>query len=230
MADCAGGPPPTGTSKGGPPAGSILYFRNRPSGEDTPAEPWGTWFYDNWRNWSIGAAGGNGPYVLFSVAENDMLAATRAGLAGLGALPLVPEQRDLWSGNVLIDDPGEVGVLDWEDAEPRGLPAVDLLYLLADIAFMYDGAFASGRFLESYRASRDATTFTGGISAEALARYSAALGLDASALRPLRLLAWLPHAAWEYRQLVEARGSRAARQEVLASRFVQLWREELGAG
>jgi hypothetical protein len=65
----------TGTSKGGPPAGSILYFRNRPSGEDTPAEPWGTWFYDNWRNWAIGAAGGNGPYVLFSVAENDMLAA-----------------------------------------------------------------------------------------------------------------------------------------------------------
>ena len=65
----------TGASKAGPPVGSILYFRNRPSGEDTPAEPWGTWFYDNWRDWSIGQAGGNGPYVLFAVAENDMLAA-----------------------------------------------------------------------------------------------------------------------------------------------------------
>lgn len=65
----------TGTGKGGPVAGSILYFRNRPTGEDTPAEPWGTWFYDNWRFWAIGAAGQNGPFVVMSVTETDMLAA-----------------------------------------------------------------------------------------------------------------------------------------------------------
>jgi hypothetical protein len=65
----------TGTSKAGPPTGSILYFRNRPTGEDTPAELWGTWFYDNWRNWGIGTTGGNGPFVLLPVAEIDMLAA-----------------------------------------------------------------------------------------------------------------------------------------------------------
>lgn len=65
----------TGTGKGGPAAGSILYFRNRPSGDDTPAEPWGTWYYDNWRFWAIGAAGQNGPFVVMSVTENDMLAA-----------------------------------------------------------------------------------------------------------------------------------------------------------
>ena len=65
----------TGTSKSGPPAGSILYFRNRPSGDDTPAEPWGNWYYDNWRFWSVGANGGNGPFVVFARAENDMLAA-----------------------------------------------------------------------------------------------------------------------------------------------------------
>jgi hypothetical protein len=65
----------TGTSKSGPASGSILYFRNRPVGDDTPAEPWGTWYYDNWRFWSIGANGGNGPFIVLSVAENDMLAA-----------------------------------------------------------------------------------------------------------------------------------------------------------
>jgi hypothetical protein len=65
----------TGTGKGGPATGSILYFRNRPPGDDTPAEPWGTWYYDNWRFWSIGANGGNGPFTVFTVAENDMLAA-----------------------------------------------------------------------------------------------------------------------------------------------------------
>jgi hypothetical protein len=65
----------TGTVKGGPATGSILYFRNRPVGEDTPAEPWGTWYYDNWRFWGISANGGNGPFTIFTVAENDMLAA-----------------------------------------------------------------------------------------------------------------------------------------------------------
>ena len=65
----------TGTSKSGPSATSILYFRNRPAGEDTPAEPWGTWFYDNWRFWAIGAGGGNGPFIMMANEENDMLAA-----------------------------------------------------------------------------------------------------------------------------------------------------------
>lgn len=85
----------TGTVKGGPPAGSILYFRNRPSGDDTSGEPWGTWFYDNHRNWAIGAAGGNGPYPLFTVVENDMLAAEgylRTGQVALAG-PLIDRSR-----------------------------------------------------------------------------------------------------------------------------------------
>ncbi|HUQ19128.1 MAG TPA: hypothetical protein VM099_05895, partial [Gemmatimonadaceae bacterium] len=64
-----------GTSKAGTPVGSLLYFRNRPSGEDTPAEPWGTWFYDNQRVFNQRFTGGNAPYPLFTVAEIDMLAA-----------------------------------------------------------------------------------------------------------------------------------------------------------
>jgi hypothetical protein len=86
----------TGTSKSGPAAGSILYFRNRPSGEDTPAEPWGTWFYDNWRFWAIGAGGGNGPFVIFSNEENDLLAAEgqfRTGNLGAAAT-LINKSRE----------------------------------------------------------------------------------------------------------------------------------------
>lgn len=103
---------PGGTSRAGTPAGSIVYFRNRPSGEDSPADPWGTWFYDNQRSWEIRAKGGIGNYVLFAVAENDMLAAegylrngdaasaiplinktrTRAGLAAIPATALITDQ------------------------------------------------------------------------------------------------------------------------------------------
>ncbi|MFL5479236.1 MAG: hypothetical protein ACJ79X_09475, partial [Gemmatimonadaceae bacterium] len=77
------------------PAGSILYFRNRPPGEDTPADPWGTWFYDNWRSWAIRATGGNAPYVMYPVVENDMLAAEGYIRAGnfVAAMPLINKSR-----------------------------------------------------------------------------------------------------------------------------------------
>lgn len=85
----------TGTSRAGTPTGSILYFRNRPPGEDTPADPWGTWYYDNWRSWAIRASGGNAPYVLFPLVENDMLAAEGYIRAGnfAAAIPLINKSR-----------------------------------------------------------------------------------------------------------------------------------------
>jgi hypothetical protein len=85
----------TGTSRAGTPNGSILYFRNRPPGEDTPADPWGTWYYDNWRSWAIRASGGNAPYVLFPLVENDMLAAEGYIRAGnfAAAIPLINKSR-----------------------------------------------------------------------------------------------------------------------------------------
>ena len=64
-----------GSSRAGTPIGSILYYINRPSGDDKIAEPWGTWFYDNWRFWGPRAAGGNGPVTAFTRAENDLLQA-----------------------------------------------------------------------------------------------------------------------------------------------------------
>jgi len=84
-----------GASRTGPVAGSILYFRNRPPGEDTPADPWGTWYYDNWRSWAIRATGGNAPYVQFAVVENDMLAAEGYIRAGnfAAAIPLINKSR-----------------------------------------------------------------------------------------------------------------------------------------
>lgn len=85
----------TGTGRGGTPAGSILYFRNRPSGEDTPADPWGTSYYENWRSWAIRANGGNGPYVMFALVENDMLRAEGNIRAGnfAAAIPLINKSR-----------------------------------------------------------------------------------------------------------------------------------------
>jgi hypothetical protein len=78
-------------SKAGTPPGSILYFYNRLQGDDKPAFAWGNWYYDNQRFWGIRAAGGNGPVVALSKAENDLLRAE--GLMRTGktdqAVPLI---------------------------------------------------------------------------------------------------------------------------------------------
>ncbi|HEY8831141.1 MAG TPA: hypothetical protein VIM21_01405 [Gemmatimonadaceae bacterium] len=85
----------TGISHAGTAPGSVLYFRNRPAGDDKPAAPWGTWYYDNWRFWGIQQAGGNGPIMAFSRAENDLLAAEgylRTSRTAL-AIPIINRTR-----------------------------------------------------------------------------------------------------------------------------------------
>lgn len=71
------------------------YFRNRPSGEDTPAEPWGTSFYDNYRFRAIRANNGVSAFPIMTRAEVDMLAAEgylRQG-AVASATPLIDRYR-----------------------------------------------------------------------------------------------------------------------------------------
>jgi len=85
----------SGSGRAGTPAGTILYFRNRPAGDDSPAASWGNWYYDNQRFWSILQLGGNGPAMAFSLAENDMLAAEgymRTSRTAL-AVPLINKYR-----------------------------------------------------------------------------------------------------------------------------------------
>lgn len=161
------------------------------------------------------------------VAPSGLLAATRARLATLDSLPLVCEQRDFSPWNVLVDSEGELVVLDWESAEPQGLPLLDLIYFLTYLAFFLDGAMASGRTRQAYRASLDPSSFTGQVRAECLARYCHQLGLDPATARPLALLTWLLHARSEYQRLVADAGGAPDQASLRHSLFVALWEEEL---
>ncbi len=159
--------------------------------------------------------------------DPGLLRQARALLSTLEPLPLAPEQRDCSPWNVLLSPAGELIVLDWESAEPRGLPALDLVYFLAFLAFFLEGAMETRRFGEPIRAALDPASFTGRVQAECQARYAAALGLDPTALRPLRLLAWLIHSRSEYRQLRAEAGGPPAPEALRGSLFVQLWQAEL---
>jgi hypothetical protein len=110
-----------GDARSGTQEGSILYFRNRPSGEDTPAEPWGTWWYDNHRFWGIRAAGVNGPFVVFARAENDMLAAE--GYLRLNNLPAAAVLIDRYRLRAKL--PSVAGVADASAPVPGATYAID---------------------------------------------------------------------------------------------------------
>ncbi len=61
----------------GVPGNSGLYFRNRPAGEDPPADPWGTSMYDHFRfrYLTVNNSDAAGPWIELSKAELDLLAA-----------------------------------------------------------------------------------------------------------------------------------------------------------
>jgi hypothetical protein len=81
----------------GVPGTTGYYFRNRPPGEDPPGDPWGTSFYDNFRfrYLTVNNSDNAGPWIEFSKAEVDLLAAEGYLRKGdvASALPLIDNSR-----------------------------------------------------------------------------------------------------------------------------------------
>ena len=100
---------------------TVLYIRNRPAGQDTPAEAWGTSFYDFVRFWRIRNRDANGgPFPVMTVAEIDMLAAEAHLRAGnfAAAATLIDKYR---SQNAL---PSVATVTNGVDPVPGGSSCV----------------------------------------------------------------------------------------------------------
>jgi hypothetical protein len=148
-------------------------------------------------------------------------------LEGLDGLPSVYEHRDCSPWNVLVTGSGEPALLDWESAEPRGLPALDLVYFLANAAFVLDGALESGRTRESYARLLDPATPYGRVAEACLGEYSARIGVDRDALRRLRLLCWVIHCRSEYLHRQMDSAAAPDRSELQGGVFLGLVQEEL---
>jgi glycosyltransferase involved in cell wall biosynthesis len=154
----------------------------------------------------------------------------RTLLDGLGEVPGACEHRDCSPWNILLTPGREPVLLDWESAEPDGLPGLDLVYFLANCAFVLDGALESGRTRETYARLLDPVTPHGRVATKATDTYTAALGISAEDFRRLRLLTWVVHSRSDYRHLeLESRG--APDDEALrGSVFLGLVEEELARG
>ena len=103
------------------------------------------------------------------------------------SLPLVLSHEDLSHPNILFSNEGFAQVVDWELAEPNGLPSLDLFFFLTYIAFARRGANKNAEYLAAFQEA-----FFGGQAwtKEYVAHYCERLHVSASALLALFVLCW----------------------------------------
>ena len=108
-------------------------------------------------------------------------------------MPFVPSHGDLTMANVLVDDDGSLGVVDWSSARSRALPLTDFLYAVADAQAAssgYEDRTDAFRRCFVERAGRERTR-------QLLSRVAEPLTLDGTAFEIVFHACWLHHAANE---------------------------------
>jgi hypothetical protein len=161
------------------------------------------------------------------VFSADSLAALRRHLGELSDLPEACEHRDCSPWNVVLDEHGAPGLLDWESAEPHGLPGLDLAYFLANCAFVLEDALESGRTRESYTRLLDPMTPYGEVVAQRVTQYCDRLGLATEDFARLRLLAWVVHSASDHNHLEMAAAGPPSHEALRKATFLGLIEAEL---
>lgn len=161
------------------------------------------------------------------VLDRRLLRESVARLRDVGPMPMIWEQRDFAPWNLLELGPGKLGVLDWESAEPSGLPILDLVYFLTYMALRVDGAAETQEIRASYQRSLDDRSFTGAVASEMIRTYAERLGLDLQSLANLRLMVWMLHSRSEYRRMVADVGGTPNPDALRKSVFLALWEEDL---
>lgn len=121
------------------------------------------------------------------------------------ALPVVFQHGDPGTWNLLATAEGRVAFLDWEAAEPRGVPLWDLLYLLRSYVVTRGRLGGLRRRVDVF-----ASTFVGRsqlspLVIEAIERYRTAVGLPADLLGTLFVTCWVHRAVKEAGRLPAGR-------------------------
>jgi len=159
--------------------------------------------------------------------ESEQLEALRAAAQAVAELPVVCEHRDCSPWNVVLASRDRPALLDWESAEPDGLPALDLIYFLANSGFVLGKAFEEKATRASYRLLLDPSTPYGAVAAAETARYCEALGLDPGLLPALRALCWMVHCRSDHEHLRLAAAGEPALEDLRQAPFLELLSEEL---
>jgi hypothetical protein len=162
-----------------------------------------------------------------AVLEPDGVDRARDVLRGLGPLPEACEHRDCSPWNVVLSADGAPALLDWESAEPRGLPALDLVYFLSNAVFRMENAFEKARARQSYARLLDPGTAEGGVASRSVGEYCERVGIDEGSIGPLRLLCWIVHTRSDHRHLEMEAAGPPSPEALRGAMFLGLVEEEL---
>jgi aminoglycoside phosphotransferase len=144
-------------------------------------------------------------------------------------LPLAMAHGDFSSPNILQYEDGRAGVVDWELAEPLGLPGFDLFFFLTYIAFARQNARKNAEYLKAFQQA-----FFGpkAWARDYVARYRERLHLAPETIAPLFVLTWARYVAGLVERLHESNDSgRVIAHDTVkwlrANRYYVLWRYAL---
>lgn len=144
-------------------------------------------------------------------------------------VPAVFEHGDFSSPNILRLRDGRIGVVDWELAEPRGLPAQDVFFFLTYMAFALGKASTPERYASAFHAA-----FFGesAWTRPYVLDYARRIGLPPELLSPLLVLCWIRYLTTLLRRIDEAvEAGEPVSQETAAwlrsNRYYALWRHSL---
>jgi hypothetical protein len=122
-------------------------------------------------------------------------------VAAAPRVPLVLQHGDPGAWNLLQRDPGSVTLIDWENADPDGIPIADLAFLLrsAGVVEARQRSRSVDRLTASLHAFIDPRRAA--IGSELIRRLARAIDLDPTLIGPLFYHGWVLQAVREAKRL-----------------------------
>ena len=153
----------------------------------------------------------------------ELIGRTRVAVAPLRSarLPVVFEHGDMSHPNLILLTDGRLAAVDWELAEPNGLPLHDLAFFVAYLNAAAGRADTPNALADGYRRAVDGP----GWARPALDAYAQALGIDRSLVAPLVAVCWARCTA-RLADVPEALGDNDHRYEALWRAALTLAEEE----
>jgi Phosphotransferase enzyme family len=137
-----------------------------------------------------------------SRAHESFLASQIDSLAGSdNAFPLVFQHGDPGPWNLLVTANGEPAFLDWEAAEPEGMPLCDLFHFVRSFGIRVSRAAGTNDAVHSFEEQFLADSELGRLLVGKVSRFSTQAGLATELVAPLFYFCWIQRALKEVTRL-----------------------------
>jgi Phosphotransferase enzyme family len=140
-------------------------------------------------------------YQLSRAHETFLAAQIEALARSENGFPLVFQHGDPGPWNLLITAAGEPAFLDWEAAEPSGMPLWDLFHFLRSYGLRVSQAAGTQEPMRSFEQQFLDDSQLGRLLARTTSRYCAETGLARELVKPLFYTCWMQRALKEVTRL-----------------------------